>query len=201
VNDSCFIGNIFGSTSANGIPVLVNMNGRLGTTPSSARFKDEIKPIGKASQALFALTPVSFRYKKQIDAAGTPQFGLLAEDVERISPDLVVHDEKGKPYSVRYDQVNAMLLNEFLKEHKMVEELKATLGKQVASIAQQQSNFQSQFAQQQKRIEALTSGLHKVKAKIETGCQISDVSAVTSLIAVIAFWTVSNELPACFIVA
>src|SRR5882724_549232 len=117
VSNSCFIGNIFGSTSSNGVAVLVNSNGRLGTMTSSARFKDEIKPIDKASEALFALKPVSFRYKKEIDPARTSQFGLVAEDVEKVNPDLVVRDKEGKPYSVRYDQVNAMLLNEFLKEH------------------------------------------------------------------------------------
>ena len=85
---------------------------------SSARFKDEIKPMGKASEALFALKPVTFRYKKEIDPAGTPQFGLVAEEVEEVNPDLVVRDKEGKPYSVRYEQVNAMLLNEFLKEHR-----------------------------------------------------------------------------------
>jgi hypothetical protein len=118
VANSCFIGRIFGSTSVNGVAVLVNSNGRLGTMTSSARFKDEIKPMDKASEALFGLKPVAFRYKKDIDPAGTPQLGLVAEDVEKVNPDLVVRDKDGKAYSVRYDQVNAMLLNEFLKEHK-----------------------------------------------------------------------------------
>ena len=117
VDDSCFIGNIATSTSPNGIAVLINSSGKLGTTTSSARFKDEIKPMDKASEALFALKPVAFRYKKDIDPAGTPQLGLVAEDVDKVNPDLVVRDKEGKPYSVRYDQVNAMLLNEFLKEH------------------------------------------------------------------------------------
>ena len=85
---------------------------------SSARFKDEIKPMDKASKALFSLKPVVFRYKKAIDQVGTPQLGLVAEDVEKVNPALVVHDQEGKPYSVRYDQVKAMLLNEFLNEHK-----------------------------------------------------------------------------------
>jgi hypothetical protein len=119
-SNACYIASIFGQTSANGMPVLINSFNKLGTTTSSKRFKDEIKPMDKASQALFALKPVSFRYKKEIDPAGVSQLGLVAEDVESVNPDLVVHDKEGKPYSVRYDQVNAMLLNEFLKEHKAV---------------------------------------------------------------------------------
>ena len=100
------------------LPSLVNSNGRLGTMTSSKRFKEHIKPMDKMSEALYSLKPVSFRYRKEIDSAGTSQLGLVAEDVEKIDPDLVVRDKEGKPYSVRYDQVNAMLLNEFLKEHK-----------------------------------------------------------------------------------
>ena len=128
VDDSCFIGNIATSTSPNGIAVLINSSGRLGTTTSSARFKDEIQPMDKASEALFALRPVAFRYKKDIDPAGTPQFGLVAEDVDKVNPDLIVRDKEGKPYSVRYDQVNAMLLNEFLKEHKAFVEQQTKTG-------------------------------------------------------------------------
>src|SRR5204863_8402424 len=90
-------------------------------------FKEEIKPMDKASNALFALKSVTFRYKKAIDPAGTPQLGLVAEEVEEVNPDLVVRDKEGKPYSVRYDQVNAMLLNEFLKEHRKVREQEATI--------------------------------------------------------------------------
>ena len=149
VDNSCYIGNIFGSTSANGVGVLVNSNGRLGTMTSSARYKEEIKPMAKASEALFALTPVTFRYKKEIDPAGASQLGLVAEDVEKVNPNLVVRDKEGKPYTVRYDQVNAMLLNEFLKEHRKVEELEAN------------------FAWQQKQIEALTAGLQKMSAQLE----------------------------------
>ena len=116
---------------------------------SSARYKEEIKPMAKASEALFALTPVTFRYKKEIDPARASQLGLVAEDVEKVNPNLVVRDKEGKPYTVRYDQVNAMLLNEFLKEHRKVEELEAN------------------FAWQQKQIEALTAGLQKVSAQLE----------------------------------
>src|SRR5437879_12775730 len=94
---------------------------------SSARFKDEIKPMDNASEALFALKPVSFRYKKGIDPQGIPQLGLVAEEVEAVNPDLVVRDKEGKPYSVRYDQVNAMWLNEFLKGHRTVEKQQAPI--------------------------------------------------------------------------
>src|SRR5213078_3928749 len=122
VGDSCFIGNIFGQTSASGAAVYVNSNHKLGTLTSSCRFKDDIKPMERVSEALFALKPVTFRYKKEIDPAGISQLGLVAEEVDMVNPDLVVRDKEGKPYSVRYDQVNAMLLNEFLKERKKVED-------------------------------------------------------------------------------
>src|SRR5437667_134268 len=160
VENSCFIGNIFGATSSNGVAVLINSNGRLGTMTSSARFKDEIKPMDNASEALFALQPVTFRYKKGIDPQGIPQLGLVAEEVEAVNPDLVIRDKEGKPYSVRYDQVNAMLLNEFLKEHRKVEEQQAT-------ITQLKQDFQSRIAHQQKQIEALIAGLQKVSAQLE----------------------------------
>ena len=105
--------------------------------------------MDKASEALIALKPITFRYKKAIDPTGGLQFGLVAEDVEKVNPNLVVRDKEGKPYSVRYDQVNAMLLNEFLKEHRKVQSLESTL------------------AVQQKQIKALTAGLQKVSAQLE----------------------------------
>ena len=98
-------------------------NGQLGTVVSSERFKDAIKPMDKASEAILALKPVTFRYKKELDPEGIPQFGLVAEQVEKVNPDLVARDEQGKPYTVRYEAVNAMLLNEFLKEHKKTEQV------------------------------------------------------------------------------
>src|SRR5205814_1939424 len=135
-----------GATSSNGVAVLVNSNGRLGTMTSSARFKDEIKPMDKASEGLFALKPVIFRYKKELDPQGTSQLGLVAEDVEKVNPDLIARDEEGKPYSVRYDQVNAMLLNEFLKEHRKVEERQATIGQLKSAMAQQQTAMETVVA-------------------------------------------------------
>jgi hypothetical protein len=120
-SDACYIASIFGQTSSGGVPVVINANHKLGTIVSSKRFKDDIKPMAKASEALYALEPVTFHYKKEIDPVRTSQLGLVAEDVEKVNPDLVVRDKEGKPYSVRYDQVNAMLLNEFLKEHRTVQ--------------------------------------------------------------------------------
>src|SRR5262245_6618465 len=119
-DNSCYIGSIFGQTNNAGSAVFIDANNKLGTMTSSKRFKEDIQRIGTASEALFALEPVKFHYKKEIDPAGKSQFGLVAEEVEKVNPDLVVRDKEGKPYSVRYDQVNAMLLNEFLKEHQAV---------------------------------------------------------------------------------
>jgi len=132
--------------------VYVDANGRLGTSTSSARFKDDIKSMDKASEAILGLKPVTFRYKRNLDPQGTPEFGLVAEEVQKVNPALVVRDNEGKPYSVRYDQVNAMLLNEFLKEHRKVEQLT--------------KDFESKLAEQQKQIEALTAGLQKVSAQL-----------------------------------
>ena len=126
-SNACYIASIFGQSSANGLQVVVNSDNKLGTIPSSKRFKQDIQPMDNASDTLFSLQPVAFRYKKQLDPAGTSQFGLVAEEVEKVNPDLVVRDKEGKPYSVRYDQVNAMLLNEFLKEHRKVQKLEAAL--------------------------------------------------------------------------
>jgi Chaperone of endosialidase len=116
VSNTCFIGNIFNATSPSGSAVFVNSASQLGTMTSSSRFKADIRPIKKASEALFSLRPVRFRYKREVDPSGTSQLGLVAEDVEKVNRGLVLRDNEGKPYSVRYDQVNAMLLNEFLKE-------------------------------------------------------------------------------------
>src|SRR6266705_3000639 len=129
-----------GVTTANAaIPVLIDTVGQLGTTSSSRRFKKEIKPMDKASETILGLKPVTFHYKS--DTTETPQFGLIAEEVTGVNPGLVVRDENGEIYTVRYDAVNAMLLNEFLKEHRKVEELEATVAKQEdlrTTVAQQQ---------------------------------------------------------------
>lgn len=166
-----YIAGIMGKTVPRGTPVLINVNGQLGTVTSSARFKDEIKPMDKASEAILALKPVTFRYKKELDPDGTPQFGLVAEEVEKVNPDLVARDSEGKVYTVRYEAVNAMLLNEFLKEHRTLQELKSIVAKQEATIAQQQKDSQSTAAQQQREIKALTVSLK------EQALQIQKVSA------------------------
>ena len=147
-SNACYIRSIFGQTSVNGIPVLINGAFKLGTATSSKRFKEEIRPMDRASEAVLALKPVTFRYKHEIDPAGISQFGLVAEDVEKVNPDLVVRDNEAKPYTVRYDQVNAMLLNEFLKEHRaFIEE-------------------QCKVADQQKEIDALKAELDEQKSLI-----------------------------------
>jgi hypothetical protein len=169
-SNACYIKSIFGQTSAGGTAVFINSNGQLGTMTSSRRFKQKIRPMEGASEALFTLQPVTFSYKKGIDPAGTPQFGLVAEEVERVNPDLVVRNKEGKPYSLRYDQVNAMLLNEFLKEHKKVEEQEATITKLKATAREQEARATKQeaaIAHQQRQIEALTAGLQKVSAQLE----------------------------------
>jgi hypothetical protein len=134
-------------TAVVGDAVVVDGNGQLGTVASAARFKKEIRRMDKASEAILALKPVSFQYKS--DTKGTPQFGLIAEEVAKVNPDLVVRDRNGEIYSVRYEAVNAMLPNEFLKAHQKMEEQGATIAKQ------------------QKQIEALTEGLQKVGAPLE----------------------------------
>src|SRR5207248_4998519 len=139
-----FITGIRGSATANAnaVPVVIDSAGQLGTISSSQRFKDGIKPMDQASDTILALKPVTFHYKT--DNQNTPQFGLIAEEVAKVNPDLVVHDENGEIYTVRYEAVNAMLLNEFLKEHCRVEQL-------------------------EKQVAALTAGLQKVSAQLAAG--------------------------------
>jgi hypothetical protein len=152
-----YISGISGQTVVGGAAVFVDSSGKLGTMSASTRFSDEIKPMDKASEAILTLKPVTFRYKQEIDPRSIRQFGLIAEEVDKVNPDLVGRDEKGKIYSVRYDAVNAMLLNEFLKEHGKVEKLETTV------------------ARQQKQIETLTADLQKVSAKIEASKPASQV--------------------------
>ena len=121
--------------------------------------------MGNSSEAVLALKPVTFRYKEEVDPDGAPQFGLVAEDVEKVDPQLVIHDEQGKPFTVHYEAVNAMLLNEFLKEHRKVQELEMNAGRQQKQIAAQQATV----ALQQKQIEALTAAVEKVSDQIALG--------------------------------
>jgi hypothetical protein len=141
VTTACFIAGINGATAADGTAVFIDTNGKLATLTSSVRFKDNIKPMDNASESILALKPVTFRCKKELDAKGIPQFRLVAEQVEKANRDLIVRDAQGKPYAVRYEAVNAMLLNEFLKEHRRVEQM-------------------------EKQIEALTAGLQRVSAQL-----------------------------------
>src|SRR5882724_228786 len=161
-----FVPGISGVTVSGGATVYIKSDGQLGTSTSSARFKQDIRDMDKASETLLALRPVTFHYKPEFDPEGIAQFGLIAEEVEQVSPDLVLRDKDGKAYSVRYEQVNAMLLNEFLKEHRKVQEQDRKIEEQEAKIAQQQKDFQSKFGEQEKQIAALTSGLQKVSARI-----------------------------------
>jgi len=148
VNDTTWIRNVYSSVAATR-SVYVNQDNKIGTLASTRRIKDDIKPMDAASRTIFALKPVTFRYKREIDRYRALQFGLIAEDVAQIDPQLVTQDQNGEPYTVRYEAINAMLLNEFLKEHRKVEKLEATV------------------FQQQKQIEALTAGFQKVTDQLE----------------------------------
>lgn len=153
VSSTTWIGNVYNVTtqSATTLPVVVSNGGQLGTTPSSRRFKKDIQPMDHASEAILGLKPVTFQYKS--DKTNTPQFGLVAEEVAEVNPDLVVPDKAGEIYTVRYDAVSAMLLNEFLKEHKRVQQLK--------------SDFEATVAQQQEEIRALTAQLKEQATQIQ----------------------------------
>jgi hypothetical protein len=168
-----YIEGIFGATVGGGTPVLVGSGHKLGTTTSSKRFKRDIKPMDQSSETLLSLKPVTFRYKKEVDPSGVSQFGLVAEEVEKVNPDLVVRDKDGKPYSVRYDQVNVMLLNEFLKEHKKVQQLEA-------DSAQQRNDFAATIAELRKEIAGVVARsrdqddkIRKVSAQVELNKTVS----------------------------
>jgi len=149
-----YVAGIYGTPAAEGINVLIDSTGHLGTITSSARFKDQIKPMDTVSESLFSLKPVTFRYKKELDPKAIPQFGLVAEDVARVDPALVARDEEGKPYTVRYEAVNAMLLNEFLKAHRKAE----TQEEKIIALT-------SVVADQQQEIAALAARIQKVSER------------------------------------
>ena len=163
IQTSTYIAGIYQSTVPAGIPVIVDSKGHLGTTTSSARFKDGIKPMDKSSEAILALKPVTFHYKHDLDPDGIPQFGLVAEQVEKVDPDLVACDDQGEPYTVRYEAVNAMLLNEFLKAHQKIEALTRKDEGQEATNRE----LKSAIAQQQKQIQALTEAMKAQAAQIQ----------------------------------
>jgi trimeric autotransporter adhesin len=162
-----YIAGISGKTAAGGAAVFVAANGKLGTVTSSRRFKKDIADMNGASDALLALRPVTFRYKPELDKAGIPQYGLVAEEVAEVNPDLVVRDEKGEIYTVRYEAVNAMLLNEFLKEHRKVQELKSTAVRQEATIAELKKDFRATVAQLTASLEEQQLQIQKVSAQLE----------------------------------
>jgi trimeric autotransporter adhesin len=166
-----YIAGISGVTVAGGVGVIIDTNGHLGTIVSSERFKQDIHNMDKASEAILALKPVTFRYKHELDPDGIPQFGLVAEQVEKVNPDLVARDAEGKVYTVRYEAVNAMLLNEFLKEHRKVEEQEATIAQQRKDFQASITKLEATVARQEKRMEALTANLK------EQGSEIRKVSA------------------------
>jgi predicted ribosome quality control (RQC) complex YloA/Tae2 family protein len=144
--------------NADTIPVLVDSAGQLGTQSSSRRFKKEIKSMDSASEGILALKPVTFQYKS--DKKNAPQYGLIAEEVAKVNPDLVVRDKNGEIYTVRYDAVNAMLLNEFLKEHRKVQEQEAT-------ITQLKKDFGATVAQLTARLDEQASQIQKVSGQLE----------------------------------
>jgi hypothetical protein len=158
-----FIAGIYGNTAIAGLPVYISPAHKLGTTTSSKRFKENIQPMAKASEAVLALKPVSFRYKKEIDPEGRSQFGLVAEDVEKVNPDLVVRDKDGKPYTVRYDQVNAMLLNEFLKEHKKVEDQRRKIQEQENTITELKKEMETVIACLRQHDSKIQSVSHQIE--------------------------------------
>ena len=143
------IANIYTSL-ATARAVYVNADNKIGTLASSRRFKEGIKPMDKASEVLFALKPVSFRYKKEFDAGRAPMFGLIAEDVEQVDPGLVSRNEKGEVETVRYEQINAMLLNEFLKEHRKVQEQEKTIAELKSGMTALAATVKEQATQIQK---------------------------------------------------
>jgi hypothetical protein len=173
VQRGTFIAGIRGATTANAdaIPVLVDSAGQLGTLSSARRFKKDIRSMDKTSEAILGLSPVTFHYKS--DKTGTPQFGLIAEEVAQVNPNLVVRDDQGEIYTVRYEAVNAMLLNEFLKEHEKVEAQHSKIEKQEAAITELKSNL----AEQHKQIQTLTAGLQKVCAQVGVSAPAAKVVA------------------------
>jgi hypothetical protein len=148
VDNSCYIGSIAGQTvGAGGTTCYVDNNGKLGVFLSAHRFKTDIADMGNASEALLALRPVTFHYNPELDKTCIPQFGLVAEEVAKVNPDLVTHDAKGELYTVRYEAINVMLLNEFLKEHKKVEKLESVVASLAATVKEQAAQIQKVSAQ------------------------------------------------------
>jgi Chaperone of endosialidase len=160
IQKAAFIAGIAG-TPVSGVEVRVSGTGKLGIAASSARFKPAIKPMNRASEVILDLKPVTFRYKEEIDPAGILQFGLVAEQVDRVNPGLVDRDEQGRPYTVRYEAVNAMLLNEFIKEHRRVQELEA-------KVAQQKTDFEAAMLKQTAEMANVIAGLKEQESEVRS---------------------------------
>jgi trimeric autotransporter adhesin len=179
VDDTTWIENIYGVTTQSGttLPVVVSNQGQLGTASSSRRFKKEVKRMDGASEAVLALKPVTFQYKS--DSTGTPQFGLIAEEVAEVNPNLVVRNEKGQIYAVRYDAVNAMLLNEFLKEHRKVDEQNGKLENQARKIQEQEitiTQLKKEMETVVARLREHDSKIQKVRAQIEVNKPVPQIA-------------------------
>jgi trimeric autotransporter adhesin len=168
IQRATFIAGISGVTVPAGVGVIIGTDGKLGTVVSSARFKNAVKPMDKASEAILALKPVTFRYKPDLDPDGIPQFGLVAEDVEKVNPYLVARDEQGKPYTVRYEAVNAMLLNEFLKEHKAFLQEQHKVEKLEITVEQQRKDFEATVAELRGQIQKVSAQLELSKSAPRT---------------------------------
>ncbi len=175
LDNTTWIGNVFNVTTNSGTtaPVIVSNDGQLGTVVSSERFKKDIASMANASETILALRPVTFHYKT--DTKDTPQFGLIAEEVAKVNPALVLPDKEGKPFTVRYDAVNAMLLNEFLKEHRKNEEQQATITELKSTVAQQQKDFQATVAQLTARLDEQTAQIQKVSTQLEASKPLTQV--------------------------
>ena len=163
---AAFVAGVYGTTAASGVEVYIDSNGQLGTMTSSAKFKRNIHDMGSVSDALMALRPVTFQYKSDIDPTGTPQFGLIAEEVEKVNPDLVARDDNHNIYTVRYEAVNAMLLNEVQRQHRRADGQEQFIAAQEKTIAEQQTHAQTQdktIADQQKLLQSLAARLDQVE--------------------------------------
>ena len=177
------VAGIYGTIVSGGTPVFILSNGQLGTVTSSRRFKTDIAPMAASSDVLLSLNPVTFKYKPGIDPKGIPQYGLIAEDVEKVAPSLVIHDAQNRPYTVRYEQINAMLLNEFLKEHQRVKDqgdAVAAQGKTIAGLTRANAELQKAVVQQEQKDNAIATRLKSVQALKDTiSEQQKEIEALT----------------------
>ena len=164
------IRNIY-SSLATARAVFVDSDNKLGTLFSTRRVKDDIKPMDKASESILALKPVAFRYKKEVERSGAIQFGLVAEEVAEVNPDLVILDAGGKPESVRYEAINAMLLNEFLKQYRKVEEQNRRIQEQETTIAQLKKEMETVVV----RLKEQDSKIQKVSDQLEMNKPVTKV--------------------------